>query len=421
MSKKLNNNELKTIGFKDQSLVETAGKIAKRLISRKVYTKEALLELYKKILTDPELYLTHDTFGELAQEIASLKVDAATEDLKSKTFDLRKEPVSYPVFGKEHIDKEALVQMNTAMKLPVALAGALMPDAHSGYGLPIGGVLATAANVVIPYAVGVDIACRMCLSVYEISANFAEQKKHILKKHLGDHTYFGLDSHNEAQLPDTVFDLPDWKATAQIRHLRHKAQRQLGTSGTGNHFVEFGTLDIPETCPELPLPKGQYLALLSHSGSRGFGAGIANYYSKIALDYTKLPREAQHLAWLDLNTEAGQEYWIGMNLAGEYASACHHQVHRRLAQALELKPVATIENHHNFAWQETLADGTPAIDTPQGSHACRKRGTGHHSGVNDTAGLCGTGQRRRAGTQFGIARGRQSHVKVKGNEQHYQN
>jgi tRNA-splicing ligase RtcB len=158
-----------------------------------------------------------------------------------------------------------------------------------------------------------------------------------------------------------VFDLPEWNATKLIRSLRGKAEAQVGSSGTGNHFVEWGVLEISAADKDLKLPKGKYLALLTHSGSRGFGAGIANHYSKLAMEKNKLPQGAQHLAWLDLDSEEGQEYWIGMNLAGEYASANHHQIHRRMAKALGLKPVTVIENHHNFAWKETLADGTPVI------------------------------------------------------------
>ena len=77
---------------------------------------------------------------------------------------LRNKPLPYPVWGAEGIDPAAVEQMNNSMRLPVSVAGALMPDAHCGYGLPIGGVLAT-DNAVIPYAVGVDIACRMKMSV----------------------------------------------------------------------------------------------------------------------------------------------------------------------------------------------------------------------------------------------------------------
>jgi tRNA-splicing ligase RtcB (3'-phosphate/5'-hydroxy nucleic acid ligase) len=109
------------------------------------------------------------------------------------------------------------------------------------------------------------------------------------------------------------------------------------------------------------LPKGAYLALLSHSGSRGFGGSIANYYSKLAMQKTVLPKQAAHLAWLDLNTQEGQEYWIAMNLAGDYASANHHEIHNKIAKAIGEKPLAMIENHHNFAWQEKLADGTEVM------------------------------------------------------------
>ncbi len=361
MSNKLNNNELKAIGIKDDVLLEQAGRLAKSLIKDKKYTKETLLSLYREMMQQPDAYLSHALFGTLAAGIKTQQPLHKKGPQLAVSFSLQTEPIQYPVYGNEGISSEALHQMQTAMRLPVSVAGALMPDAHSGYGLPIGGVLATQKNVIIPYAVGVDIACRMCLSVFDIHAIFLDQKTKLLKQHLEDNTYFGLDGQNREVLSDDIFDLPDWKATTLIRQLRQKAERQLGTSGTGNHFVEWGILEVSDLVPELNLPKGKYLALLSHSGSRGFGANIATHYSKVAQEKTQLPREAQHLAWLDLNTEEGQEYWISMNLAGEYASACHHQIHRRLAKALGVKPICRVENHHNFAWKETLSDGTPVM------------------------------------------------------------
>ena len=87
------------------------------------------------------------------------------------------------------------------------------------------------------------------------------------------------------------------------------------------------------------LHPGQYLAVLSHSGSRGLGANIANHYTKLAMKQCPLPKEAKHLAWLDLHTELGQEYWLAMNLAGDYASACHHQIHERMAIGLRAAPL----------------------------------------------------------------------------------
>ena len=143
--------------------------------------------------------------------------------------------------------------------------------------------------------------------------------------------------------------------------MKDRAAAQIGSSGGGNHFVEFGITEIKDENNEFNLPLGKYLALLSHSGSRGFGANIARHYTRLAMEICKLPKEARHLAWLDLETEAGQEYWLAMNLAGEYASACHHQIHERMAVGLSAQPVAMIENHHNFAWKEQDKDGHEII------------------------------------------------------------
>lgn len=126
--------------------------------------------------------------------------------------------------------------------------------------------------------------------------------------------------------------------------------RQLGSSGGGNHFVEFGEIAL-QADNVLNLPEGSYVALLSHSGSRGLGAAIAKHYSLLAREVCKLPREAQHFAWLSLDSEEGQEYWMSMNLAGDYARACHERIHLNLSKALGLKPVANVNNHHNFAWK----------------------------------------------------------------------
>jgi tRNA-splicing ligase RtcB len=139
-----------------------------------------------------------------------------------------------------------------------------------------------------------------------------------------------------------------------VKSLKQKAVEQIGSSGSGNHFVEFGITELSDAAKDLQLPPGQYLAVLSHSGSRGMGAAIANHYTKLAMSLKKLPSHARHLAWLGLDTEEGQEYWQAMNLAGDYASACHHQIHQRLGLALGEKPLAMIENHHNFAWKEKL-------------------------------------------------------------------
>src|SRR5262249_23638194 len=110
---------------------------------------------------------------------------------------LRAEPLPYPAWGREQIDAHAFAQMDAAMRLPVSVAGALMPDAHPGYALPIGGVLAT-EGVVIPQAVGVDIACRMRLSFYPVSPIVLDQKRGQFSRSLMEQTVFGAGGHWES-------------------------------------------------------------------------------------------------------------------------------------------------------------------------------------------------------------------------------
>ncbi len=272
--------------------------------------------------------------------------------------EVRQTPLPYAVWGEEQIDAASRAQMDNAMRLPVSVAGALMPDAHVGYGLPIGGVLAT-EGAVIPYAVGVDIACRMRLSVFDAPPHLLDQQAGRFEKVLRENTRFGAGAEWKPPREDPILDDPDWQATPLLRHLKEtKGIPQLGTSGSGNHFVEFGQLEVMEFDLRLGLQPGRYLALLSHSGSRGVGFQIADHYSKLARQlHPELGKDLAHLAWLDMDGEAGQEYWLAMNLAGRFASANHRVIHKQIARAAGLDVLATVENHHNFAWEEALPDG----------------------------------------------------------------
>src|SRR3984957_12835719 len=264
----------------------------------------------------------------------------------------RSEPVKYRHWG-EGLEHEAVMQMERACLLPVAVAGALMPDAHVGYGLPIGGVLAT-DNVVIPYAVGVDIGCRMKLTVYDREANMIAGQRDRLANIIESETRFGMGCEFKVRRQHQVMD-EDWSVSPVTKRLRDKAWSQLGTSGTGNHFVEFGAFTVDaEQGQVLGLKPGEYLALLSHSGSRGTGAQVCDFYSKRAMArHEQLPNELKRLAWLSLAEADGQEYWAAMNLMGHYAAANHALIHRHIARKLGLDPILDIENHHNFAWKET--------------------------------------------------------------------
>lgn len=257
----------------------------------------------------------------------------------------------------DQIDSAAIEQMENACRLPVSVRGALMPDAHVGYGLPIGGVLAT-RGAVIPYAVGVDIACRMKLSVLDITADALEKQSDRLIKAIESETRFGVGATFKQRRHHAVMD-EDWAITALTASLKDKAWSQLGTSGSGNHFVEFGTLTVDRD--DLGLSPGIYLALLSHSGSRGSGAAVCAHYSKLAQQLNPgLPSQSRHLAWLTLDSAEGMEYWAAMELMGKYAAANHALIHRHVVKNLGAEVLADIENHHNFAWKE-IHDGEEVV------------------------------------------------------------
>ncbi|MGY2132155.1 RtcB family protein [Hymenobacter sp. HD11105] len=351
MAQQLRGNDLRQLGFPEGRAIGLAlAQLQRKHFKRLSITNQ--LTLLEQILTTPMDFVTHLDWSHVA---------AALLPPPSRHIELvARKP--YALYGAEHIEAGALHQMDTAMKLPVTIAGALMPDAHHGYGLPIGGVLAT-DNAVIPYAVGVDIGCRMALSIFNLPPKHLTQRVQELQKLLLDNTRFGnrTDFQHGRKMGHEVLDRDEFRDIPFLRNKQATAAEQIGTSGSGNHFVEFGIVDITDPTNEMGVPVGQYLGLLSHSGSRGLGAGVANHYTKLAMENCQLPNEAKHLAWLSLDGELGQEYWAAMNLAGAYASACHEHIHLRMAKALGERPLAKVENHHNFAWREKLSDGREVI------------------------------------------------------------
>ena len=295
----------------------------------------AIKEAIAAVVASPSDFIDCQNFGPLA--VALRQADEFVPHT----------PVSYRTWG-SNIDEASHAQMRQACAVPGVRGAALMPDAHVGYGLPIGGVLAV-EGAVIPYAVGVDIACRMKLSVLDADADTLTTDYDRYRKALEGGTRFGVGSVHERPQDHGVMD-QDWTVSRVTREHRDRAWRQLGTSGSGNHFVEFGVLTIGD---ELGLAPGRYVALLSHSGSRGVGASVCDTYSNIAR--ARLPRryaECGRLAWLGLETQEGQEYWQAMNLMGDYAAANHDVIHRLVSKLAGAEVIAGVENHHNFAWKE---------------------------------------------------------------------
>ena len=304
-----------------------------------------LRQIVLNLVKDPMSFVDDKYFGPVAELLAvSIKARAR--------FESRAEPAPYEQWGSD-IEDLAINQMNNACMLPVSIRGALMPDAHTGYGLPIGGVLAT-DNAVIPYAVGMDIACRMKLTVLDLPVRVLDGETERLKNALCRETSFGVGATFRQRRQHDVMD-QDWSVSPVTLRYKDKAWSQLGTSGSGNHFVEFGILTLQKD--DLGLDAGEYLALLSHSGSRGTGNEIATYYSKAALDkHPELPGELAHLAWLDIDSAQGGEYWQAMELMGRYAAANHELIHSYIAKNLKANVLLDIENHHNFAWKEQHDD-----------------------------------------------------------------
>jgi len=360
MGKKLSGKDLIKLGFpQDNSINITLG-----LMSRfsKKKSKQRILKEAKEVLVNPEYYLGDGVWGKIAESLID-PVEVTKQELN-------KTRAPFTIFGENEIEDEAKFQLFGALKLPVSKAGALMPDAHAGYGLPIGGVLAT-KNAVIPYAVGVDIGCRMSLSIYPIKSNYLKGKKDQLVNILNEHTKFGIQGSHKVKHDHEVFYRQEFDTIPLVKKLKDKAYKQLGTSGGGNHFVEFGEVNITDVNNEFNLEVGTYLGLLSHSGSRGFGANIAKHYSYLATKQCPLPKQVQHLAWLDTNTHDGMEYWLAMNLAGDYAKACHDDIHARITKKLGTRAVVNIENHHNFAWKE-MVNGEECIVHRKGATPAAK-------------------------------------------------
>lgn len=349
---KLRGKELKRIGFSNDKAIALALNLVNRHCKRA--DKIEIIELLEKIQLNPGKYLNEPVFGELAV----LLTEKPAAKTKKKSV-LNKAVLEFKVYGEENIDAETLEQMKTAMKLAVSVKGALMPDAHVGYGLPIGGVLAT-YNSVIPFGVGMDIGCRMCLSVYPFSPKKIYGERDRIKKILMNETRFGLAEFNDIG-DHEILERKEFQEIKFLKTLHKTFADQLGTSGHGNHFVDVGFVEIKDLSEKTNLQPGEYFAILSHSGSRNFGSEVCKHYTELARQKLELSGEAAKLAWLDLDTQEGQEYWVAMQLAGDYSHANHRIIHARLAKAFGEKPLTIIENHHNFAWKEKLDDGAELV------------------------------------------------------------
>ena len=340
----MRHKDLQTMGMPDHlydDIISTIKKAAKE----RYFVGKTPKSLMKEIISQPEDHLENKYFGEIAKSLVSYQ----EEQLKKHPIN---KPIPYAVWGQ--LDELSAKQMDEVCAIPVAYKAAVMADNHCGYSCPIGGVLAT-YNSVLPCCVGVDISCRMRLSVLDtptkvLNDSFSH-KVDPLAKALQNGTMFGVGQSWKTKFDHPVMDM-DWDITSVTKRMKDRAWSQMGTSGSGNHFVEFGLLTVSNG--KLGIQPGTYVALLSHSGSRAVGSAVCNTYDDIAK--SKLPRaykQFKNLAWLSLDTQEGQEYWNAMNLMGEYATANHAIIHNNVCKLAGAEIIATVENHHNHCWKET--------------------------------------------------------------------
>ena len=280
----------------------------------------------------------------------------------------------YGEIGRD-IDQEAYDQLEKACELPVSVSGVLLPDAHVGYALPVGGVAAL-DNAVSPAFVGFDIACRMKMSVLDIKPDEFEEARESMAKILDGVTSFGLGADfSDGKRDHAVMEDHRWNEIPKARELKDKAAKQLGSSGSGNHFADIMVGEVIKEKEWLPLKKGEkFVALLTHSGSRGTGYQIASHYKDIAEKKTQQEHKgiSKNYAWLSLDEPEGQEYWNAMQLMGDYASANHELIHKHFAKEAGLQVIGDYENHHNFAWEKEDEEGRRIIIHRKGATPAEK-------------------------------------------------
>jgi tRNA-splicing ligase RtcB (3'-phosphate/5'-hydroxy nucleic acid ligase) len=273
------------------------------------------------------------------------------------TFLEKPRPLAF--FGAPGLDLpfDAIEQMKMALRTPVAIAGALLPDAHAGQAMPVGGAISL-DRAVSPSLVGTDIGCRVSLTIIDAmdpaSINGREQA---LLQAILSATFFGKKPSAGADHP--VMADPAWNEIDILKKIRPEAQAQLGGSGGGNHFADLMTGEVIAEADWLPLAKGdQFVGLMTHSGSRDAGRLAASHFTALAeaLLAEKARGVPKKLAWLRTDEDAGGQYLTALRLMGDYAAANHAVIHERFLNRIRGNAKARVEAFHNFAWSRP--DGT---------------------------------------------------------------
>lgn len=259
-----------------------------------------------------------------------------------------KDESAYPIkLWGEDIEKGAIEQIVHLSKLPFVFKHiAIMPDCHQGYGMPIGGVLAT-QGVVIPNAVGVDIGCGMCAVKTSLKEIPDGTLRGILSE-IREVIPVGFNHHKIKQDANLIPPL-DWLDNTIIEEEYDSARHQIGTLGGGNHFIE------------IQRDEEGYVWIMLHSGSRNVGYKVARYYNDLAEDlnkkwYSNIPKEWE-LAFLPLNSEEGTAYLEEMSYCVEFALANRQLMMDRIIEVFkynyeDVVYEGMINIAHNYAAME---------------------------------------------------------------------
>lgn len=241
------------------------------------------------------------------------------------------------IYG-EHDDK-TIAQMQRCMTIGSAAKGVLCADGHLGYAHPIGGVVAYEEHISIS-GVGFDIACGNMAVRLDTPASAIKSNAETILSDIVRVISFGLGRCNEERVDHDLFDSPLWTA-AGVAHLKDMAHQQLGTVGSGNHYV-----DLFED-------ESGYVWIGVHFGSRGLGHKITTKHLEWAgaKDGMEVDPAVVHQ-----DSEIGQSYLAGIALGGFYAYAGREWVVERVRRIIGGAVTDMVHNHHNFAWRETHGD-----------------------------------------------------------------
>ena len=261
-----------------------------------------------------------------------------------------------PIWG-EH-EPGTLGQIRRCAADEHVASAALMADGHLGYAMPIGGVVAY-RNAISPNGVGFDISCgnkaaKTTLRVADIRDNVGG-----LMDEIAHTVVFGIGRTSGQNVDHPLFDDPAWRDVAPLGKLKAQAREQLGTVGSGNHYVDLFT------------DEDGWVWVGVHFGSRGLGHRICTGFLNLAAERAwdaKAPGESMDApaVVLPLDGALGQDYYAAMQLAGRYAYAGRDFVVEQVLGILGTTAVDEIHNHHNFAWPETH-DGEQVIVVRKGA------------------------------------------------------